>query len=135
MERKMALIKKLAKSIKNVIIQELLNDNVEEKKVENSFTTSSIDYKNNPYSPALIKYTNDTVSGSEQKMKELETLVTRVNSKVTSLADKMNSLEEKINNLTVLHEELLFSIDQAKVDQDKDVHDDLNLLGKKFGIN
>lgn len=133
MERKMALIKKLAKSIKNVIIQELLNDSKEEQAEQTSFTPA--DYKNNPHSQALIKYSSDVVSGSEQKMKELETLVTRVNSKVTFLTDKMSSLEEKINNLTVLHEELLFSIDQEKVEQDKDVQDDLNLHGKKFGIN
>jgi exonuclease VII small subunit len=134
---KMALIKKLAKSIKNVLIQELLEDEIQKQKTTTNFSQPT-NKENNAYRSALMNYTSEQFmsgSGSEQKIKELENLVTKLNSKVTFLTEKINSFEDKINNLTSLNEELLFTIDQKKDTQDKEDQSTLNSDIKKFGMN
>jgi hypothetical protein len=137
MGRKMALIKKLAKSIKKVLIQELLEDEIQEQKATAN-VVSPTNKENNASRTALMNYTSDQYnsgSNSIQKIKELENLVTKLNSKVTFLTEKINSFEDKINNLTSLNEELLFTIDQKKDTQDKEDQNTLNSGIKKFVMN
>jgi hypothetical protein len=86
---------------------------------------------NEQYRSTISSYIDE----NNQKIRELESLVCGLSAKVTILSDKVHLLNERIVDLTTLHEELLYTIDQGRQEEDKVADFNLNSVEKKHGWN